>query len=168
MRKSHQSRGFTLLEMLVVIAIVATLAAILLPLYGRSRAEARRLFCSNNLMQLQRAMMMYSDNNFSSFPKLASRPTINKDQGTLRDTLYPLLHDERVFKCPDDNQGYFENEGSSYEWNALLNNKNKDLPADGLMSNTRVPMIYDYENFHPKGGSFGGKNVVFVDGHVEH
>src|ERR1043165_5847988 len=157
-RRHH---GFTLLEILVVTAIIAVLLVIFVPAYSRSRAEARRMLCANNLIQIHRAMMMYAENNHSTFPVLASRPTINKDKASLRDTLLPTLLDERVFKCPDDKQGYFENEGASYEWNALLNDKAKDGPAESFIGPSKTPMVYDYENFHPDpGGGFGGKNEI--------
>lgn len=162
-------RGFTLLEIVVVIAIISILAYILVPMYGRARSEARRMTCANNLVQLQRAMSVYADDHYSTFPELASRQSINSGKATVRDTLLPLLKDERVFKCPDDKQGFFEKEGSSYEWNALLNKQSKDGPAETLVGSSRTPMFYDYENFHiDPGNGYGGKNVVFCDGHIEH
>ena len=56
-------RGFTLLEIVVVIAIISILAYILVPMYGRARSEARRMTCANNLVQLQRAMSVYADDH---------------------------------------------------------------------------------------------------------
>ena len=159
--------GFTLLELLVVIAIIALLACIVVPLYGRSRAEARRVICGNNLQQLHGAMTIYANDHYSTFPVLASRQSINSGKASLRDTLYPLLRDERVFKCPDDKLGFFDKEGASYEWNALLNNKSKDGPAEDFIGASRTPLMYDYENFHiDPGNGYGGKNVIFCDGHV--
>src|SRR5204862_1854594 len=51
--------GFTLLELLVVIAVVAALAALLLPSLARSKALARKVECSSNLRQLSLATHMY-------------------------------------------------------------------------------------------------------------
>jgi prepilin-type N-terminal cleavage/methylation domain-containing protein len=47
--EGHDSRGFTLVELLAVIAIIALLVALLLPYIGRAKDVARRVTCSNNM-----------------------------------------------------------------------------------------------------------------------
>jgi prepilin-type N-terminal cleavage/methylation domain-containing protein len=51
--------GFTLVELLVVIAVIAILAALLLPALGRAKAQADSTVCKNNLRQMSFAMNMY-------------------------------------------------------------------------------------------------------------
>lgn len=51
--------GFTLIEMLVVISIIAVLAAILFPLFARARENARRSSCQSNLRQIGLGMLQY-------------------------------------------------------------------------------------------------------------
>ena len=57
-QKSRTS-GFTLIEMLVVIAIVAILAAILFPVFSQAREKARRASCISNHRQIGIALAMY-------------------------------------------------------------------------------------------------------------
>jgi prepilin-type N-terminal cleavage/methylation domain-containing protein len=59
-------RGFTLVEIIVVITIVVLLAGILVPALWRARAEARETECRNNLKQIGTALMIYRDDYLST------------------------------------------------------------------------------------------------------
>jgi prepilin-type N-terminal cleavage/methylation domain-containing protein len=65
-------RAFTLVEMLVVIAIIAILAALLLPVFSSTKKKAAQTYCLNNLKQLGTGMMVYEDGNNDAFPGIAS------------------------------------------------------------------------------------------------
>lgn len=60
---SNSRRGFTLIELMVVIAIIAILIAILLPAVQNARESARRTSCRNNLKQIGVAMHNYLSSN---------------------------------------------------------------------------------------------------------
>jgi prepilin-type N-terminal cleavage/methylation domain-containing protein/prepilin-type processing-associated H-X9-DG protein len=63
-----ERKGFTLIEFLVVIAVIALLAGILLPSLRVSRFQAESLICSSNLRQLASSLSMYHDEN-GTFPQ---------------------------------------------------------------------------------------------------
>lgn len=60
--------GFTLIEMLVVIGVVAVLIAILVPVVGKARESANRVKCGSNLRQIGTAMIQYAFANDGVLP----------------------------------------------------------------------------------------------------
>ena len=113
---------FTLIELLIVLAIIGILAGMLLPALAHAREQARRTACSNNLGQIGKACISYQEPNGDYFPAfmqamLASGPNIAtlppapppKQQGadgTFQPMpslacLYPTYCPEvKVFGCP--------------------------------------------------------------------
>lgn len=103
MRKLEQksvrkTTGFSLLELLVVIATISTLTAITVSSLGRARTQAQRITCANNLRQLGFCLRMYAVDNSSLYPveRLCGNP-----QSALVGGLFPeYLTGRDVFYCP--------------------------------------------------------------------
>src|SRR5215471_18918536 len=82
-------RGFTLVELLVVVAIIGVLVALLLPAVQAAREAARRTTCSNKVRQLALAVHNVND-TFRQLPPIAGNfPSKTTDRGSVFYFLLP-------------------------------------------------------------------------------
>ena len=72
-------KGFTLVELLVVIGIIAALVAILMPALSKAKQQAARIKCQSNLRQLTQAVLMYVNEGKGQMPFCNWQDTINSN-----------------------------------------------------------------------------------------
>jgi prepilin-type N-terminal cleavage/methylation domain-containing protein/prepilin-type processing-associated H-X9-DG protein len=73
LKHTAQSRAYTLIELLVTIAIIGILAALILPTLGSAKKKAVKISCLSNLKQLGIAMLSYEHDNGDKLPYAAMR-----------------------------------------------------------------------------------------------
>jgi len=139
----------------------------LLPMLLSAGASARKAQCKNNLHQLWVALELYR-NAHDRYPRAALLPSQEGEVlPRIRDLLEPYANNPKVFKCPADEMGYFEREGASYEYSSrLASSRFMGTRFMRVMGNTRIPVFWDYREFHGDQGQPGARNYVYLDGHV--
>jgi len=96
--------GFTLIEMLVVIAIIALLAALLFPVLSRAREAARRAVCASNLRQIAIAILQYGE-DYNEIFILGWYGIVSGQTGYVfyrwMDAIFPYVKNTQVYSCPN-------------------------------------------------------------------
>ncbi len=161
-----KSRAFTLLEILVVIAIVAVLALLLTPVFQRVVATGHSAACLSNLRQIGMGLSAYLTENNNQMPVLKTARLSRDDEVPVIDnTLNRFLTEPKVFACPADRK-FAAASGTSYVWNVTLNGQTLgNLNFIGVVEeHSRIPIIADKEGFHPY--SENKVNILYADGHA--
>lgn len=78
--------GFTLVELLVVVGIIAVLAALLFPVFARVRAKAQNATCLSNLKQIGLALTQYTADHDGVFPPADQQVWVRDPQNPNRST----------------------------------------------------------------------------------
>ncbi|MDR3706824.1 MAG: DUF1559 domain-containing protein [Capsulimonadaceae bacterium] len=124
--------AFTLIELLIVIAIITILAAILFPVFATAREKARQSSCASNEKQLGTAFMQYVQDYDESFPNgLAGSSGYNG--GGWAGQIYPYCKSVQLFTCPDDpfqattSTTWGQRSAISYGYNVDLHQVSTDL-----------------------------------------
>jgi prepilin-type N-terminal cleavage/methylation domain-containing protein/prepilin-type processing-associated H-X9-DG protein len=105
----RSERGFTLVELLVVVSLIAILAALLFPVFSQAREKAWQTSCSSNLKQISVAVLMYAQDYDEMLPRDVTRwgdlPASDpcsqwNPGGRLEAKLWPYIRNAAVFSCP--------------------------------------------------------------------
>ena len=169
------SPAFTLVELLVVLGVIGLLASLLLPAVSRATEAGRSTACLGNLRQVGIALELYVQDNHNRLPVLRDRlfdtnatPGL-ESHATMDVALAYHLGATQVLRCPSDRKRFYEQTGSSYSWNSLLNGQD----ADHLRVFTldfdphQIPVVFDKEAFHAARGPKRGVNYLYADGHIK-
>lgn len=129
-RRATHWRAFTLVELLVVMAILGILIGLLIPAVNAARQAARITHCANNLKQVGLAIRLFCDNHGGEFPKTTHTEFVDVKKSWIF-TLAPYMESvDSVRICPDDLRGEdrLERNGTSY----LLNDYITQPPSESL------------------------------------
>lgn len=96
--------GFTLVELLVVIGVIAILAAILFPAFARSRRSALRTQCASNIHQIGLALQAYTQDWEERYPAAYCPDAYyyHQQRPSLKQVLASYTLSAEIWKCPED------------------------------------------------------------------
>jgi prepilin-type N-terminal cleavage/methylation domain-containing protein len=188
--------AFTLIELLCVMAIIGLLAALLIPVLGRSRDSVDDAACMSNLRQAGGVIVAVATENNGVYPEIENdreNPIHPPGDGTPVPTLPELMTTmgtpKTVLKCPADERSmlarpkggtgsvsYFQRFGSSYEWLPFFEGESVQGPkyysfaGPRNISPQRVRLLMDYaetgEAPHARKTDSSSMQVFYADGTV--
>jgi prepilin-type N-terminal cleavage/methylation domain-containing protein/prepilin-type processing-associated H-X9-DG protein len=167
-----RKRAFTLVELLVVLAIVGVLTALLLPALVGAKEATKSTACINNLHQIGIGLQMYVQENQNHLPVMQNVGT-NGPAPTNPPINVVLLSyvggNSNVFRCPSDTENLFLLTGTSYYWDNALNGQDADhLTLLNLpFPQNQIPVVSDKDKFHIARGAARAMNYLYADGHIK-
>lgn len=189
----RRATGFTLIEVLIVMAVIALLSALLLSAFTQVREKARMATCSSNLRQIGLAMRLYVQDYRGIYPDVTFPPAPVR-LCAWPDRIISYVKTPQVFWCPSFPQGEYRpgcaapNEAEdnlafdgSYAANALISRLNEAriptpsqtitvLDGKGKWVNPISDPITAPQDLIVRGMELrhnGGNNCLFADGHVK-
>jgi prepilin-type N-terminal cleavage/methylation domain-containing protein/prepilin-type processing-associated H-X9-DG protein len=181
----HEVQAFTLVELLVVIAVIAILAAILLPVLDKAKQRSQTTACLNNMKQLQLSYRMYVDDNNDYLPpnEVIPEPDVSWVLGNAHTDvtttniqnglIFQYNHQVKIYVCPantlmipDGNGGYVPQTRTCSVDFALGGYTSPGLaagsPAQGGMTFKGVTSLAKFNQIQTSSAGVAQK-IVFVD-----
>jgi len=181
MQRRQAGGGFTLVELLTVISVVAIVAALLFPAVFSALNKAKDIKCASNIRQIHAAIYLYAQDHDQLFPML-TLPTWEHQYEQLS-LLKKYIPQEEVFRCPlargDSAQGkpmadwFGYDDGGVWRWTEYkINDYNRSdppgtvgKPLDSHLRPSMVVFVIDGMDGTPR--HRGKSNVAFQDGRVQ-
>ncbi len=172
-RKPH--KGFTLIELISAVAIMAMLIGLITPAITGALDKAHQVACASNLRQLTTMILTAAQENDGKIPYIEPDPTApiyDPEVGAkgLFESLQPYGAIPKLMQCRADLKGpnHFARTGSSYEWRPLIDGENANAPViftrrgEFVISPNRYRLMFDFDPVHN-----GQRNTVFANGVVK-
>jgi len=170
-RPIHYQSGFTLVELLTVITIIAMLAGMISPSLQRVRAKAETTVCQSNLRQIGTAVWLYIPDNGNKFPSInnpwGSEVFTNEGATNLLGALGPYGLTAKVLACPADlrsKDSYYRKYTNSYEYLPFSSDEEAAPGTATIYSRNstfeipfrRLTLVWDASDVHSDGYGFNG------------
>lgn len=153
-KHSSCKTAFSLLELLVVMAIIGVLVSLLLPVLSSAKQGATQTRCANSMKQILTGMALYLDNNSDTYPaggsaRFGARPedwiAWQTNRPIEQSALYSLIGTsmKQIMRCPND---------------AEIRNPN----AIGVITNGTYEYSYTFNSYYPSNGTANGMGTIIT------
>lgn len=148
---TNTKRGFTLLELLVVVGVIGVLVSLLLPAVQASREAARRMSCSNNIRQIALAAINYHSafeqlppHGTGTFTDANPAATTNQFRLSFLVSILPFIDQTPMWEAitdPDGGGGLASNFGQIQSYDDLMGSPEQLTGSETVKDQTRYPAM---------------------------